>query len=60
MNLEEAIEKLTTQVQIFDCTHQADIVEAHKLGIEALKRILLHRHDIQSMAWPELPGETTE
>ena len=34
--------------------------EALGLGIAALKRVQLYRHDVQSGSWAKLPGETEE
>ena len=60
ITLKEAIERLTLLIPWIDirgCYHEP---EALKLGIEALKRIKLHRevHYKDAIFW--LPGETEE
>ena len=60
MKLEKAIELLKVQIKIFDAMHQQDVIEAHKLGIAALKLVQELR---EAEIWPPgktLPGETPE
>ena len=60
MNLDKAIEILDLNIRQRAPTMPHDVLDALKLGIEALKRVNFHR--TSSLASPHilLPGETEE
>jgi len=60
MKLDTAIEIQTINNDHNPDYTDADREKAHQIGIEAMKRIQFHRHDLQSFAWPMLPGETND
>jgi len=60
ITIEKASEILTQQVRYYHQIHQVDIIDALKLGIEALKRIKDCRHDWNLTITEILPGETRE
>ena len=58
MTIEKGIEILTQQVRYYNQVYQIDIVEALKLGIEALKRVQYNHGIILQTIHVPLPGET--
>jgi len=60
MKLEKAIENLKQEVLIRPLPHEQNLNDAHKLGIEALKWVLLEREQIHEPIFNELPGETKD
>lgn len=60
MNLQEAIEILTSFSSEPNKEVEPDLIDAAKLGKEALKRWKKHRQQFKAWEYDFLPGETTE
>jgi len=60
MKIDKAIETLIFRSKDFILEQDPDLIEAMKLGIEALKRIQSFRTNMGSQKFWQLPGETEE
>ncbi|MBA7565545.1 hypothetical protein ES708_07230 [subsurface metagenome] len=60
MTVDEAIRILNLDIESASSTPPADLDEAEKLGIEALKQIKQIRAYAKELYLPLLPGETGE
>lgn len=60
MKLEKAIELLSYNIGMGPDSYQSDFLTAEKLGVEAMKREQLLRHEIPYDREGLLPGETEE
>ncbi|MBA7701266.1 hypothetical protein ES703_109999 [subsurface metagenome] len=60
MKIDKAIEIVSRQVGNYHNVHQAHIVDALELSIEALKRIVNRRKDKDCPHFMTLPGETKD
>ena len=60
MTIDGAIKILSTMTKGYDSLGIQDVVDAQKLGVEALKAINLQRQDRKSYSIPLLPGETED
>ncbi|GAJ18951.1 unnamed protein product, partial [marine sediment metagenome] len=58
MKLEKAIEILTEDINHPTAKFTPDLVDAEKLGIEALRRLERERKHGRAGVWTRLPGET--
>jgi len=60
MTLKEAIKHLDNCMSETEKILYPEVFDAHKLGIEALKREMLFRERVPKKEWVFLPGETKE
>jgi hypothetical protein len=60
MTLEQAISNLTLYRTLPPDPRDKELLEAIKLGIEAMKRLQDNRRDPEFDHWVPLPGETEE